>query len=78
MVEHRSTSVAVVGLGLVGGSLARALLDRGVPVHGTDSSAAERAEAARAGVTTANDLPTLARATPDVVVLAVPPGAVRA
>lgn len=76
--DHRSTRIAVAGLGLVGGSLARALLARGIEVHGTDASVAERAHAVRAGVTVADDLTALVRVAPDVVVLAVPPGAVGA
>ncbi|NOV96507.1 prephenate dehydrogenase/arogenate dehydrogenase family protein [Isoptericola halotolerans] len=52
-VEDR---VAVVGLGLVGGSLARLLAARGVDVVATDVSPATRAAARRAGLSVADDL----------------------
>ncbi|PRZ07752.1 prephenate dehydrogenase [Isoptericola sp. CG 20/1183] len=48
--------VAVVGLGLIGGSLARLLAARGVDVVATDVSAATRAAARRAGLTVADDV----------------------
>lgn len=43
-------SVGIVGLGLIGGSLARDLAARGVRVHGADSDAAAVRAAATAGV----------------------------
>lgn len=45
--------VAIVGLGLVGGSLARALHERGVPVRGWSTSRDDRELAARAGISVA-------------------------
>ncbi|WP_407318623.1 prephenate dehydrogenase/arogenate dehydrogenase family protein [Isoptericola halotolerans] len=48
--------VAVVGLGLIGGSLARLLAARDVDVVATDVSPATRAAARRAGLTVADDV----------------------
>ncbi|HEX5438559.1 MAG TPA: prephenate dehydrogenase/arogenate dehydrogenase family protein [Gemmatimonadaceae bacterium] len=42
--------VAVIGLGLIGGSLARALAEQGIPVRGWSTSADDRALAGAAGV----------------------------
>lgn len=70
-------TVAVVGLGLVGGSLARALVVAGVPVHGWAASAVDRRLAAASGVRVAPSLAAVADAAPAVVVLAVPLGALR-
>lgn len=47
--------VAVVGLGLIGGSLARALHERGVPVRGWSAAPEDRERAARAGIPVATD-----------------------
>ncbi|WP_277208993.1 prephenate dehydrogenase [Isoptericola croceus] len=63
--------VAVVGLGLIGGSLARLLDARGVDVVATDASPATRAAARRAGLTVADDVAACV-ATADLVVLATP------
>ncbi|MFD7308864.1 prephenate dehydrogenase [Promicromonospora sp. NPDC059942] len=68
-------SVGVVGLGLVGGSLARALQAAGVPVVATDP--ASGGEARAAGLTIADDVAHLAANRPDVVVLAAPLRAMR-
>lgn len=66
--------VAICGLGLVGGSLARALRARGYRVIGVDRAAAlKRARAARA-IACSADLETAA-ADADVLVLAAPPDA---
>ncbi|MFI2104028.1 prephenate dehydrogenase [Isoptericola sp. NPDC019693] len=70
--------VGVVGLGLVGGSLARLLAARGVDVVATDVDARTRADARAVGLRVADDLAGLCAAGPDVVVLAVPLRAVRA
>jgi prephenate dehydrogenase len=65
--------VAIVGLGVVGGSLARALTRRGHEVVGLDRPAAlRRARAARAVSGTAASLAEAARDA-DVLVLAAPP-----
>jgi prephenate dehydrogenase len=68
-------SVGVVGLGLVGGSLARALQAAGVPVVATDPVSGGEARAA--GLTVADDVARLAADRPDVVVLAAPLRAMR-
>jgi prephenate dehydrogenase len=72
--------VGIVGLGLVGGSAARALVLAGVPVLGTATSADDRRQAACAGVRVMSDVAALAEALPDgaTVLLAVPLGALRA
>lgn len=67
--------IGIVGLGLVGGSLAIDLLDRGVTVVGTDIDADERGLAEAAGVQVVDDVAAVAAAV-DVVVVAVPPSAV--
>jgi prephenate dehydrogenase len=72
--------VGIVGLGLVGGSAARALVLAGVPVLGTPTSADDRRQAACAGVRVMSDVAALAEALPDgaTVLLAVPLGALPA
>jgi prephenate dehydrogenase len=76
-VKRRPT-VAVVGLGLVGGSVARALRRAGYRVIGVDrASVLRRARAARAITIAAPNL-RQAAAEADVVVLAAPPVANRA
>jgi prephenate dehydrogenase len=72
----QAMSVGIVGLGLIGGSLARALQAAGVPVVATDPSSAEEARAA--GLPVADDIAGLALQRPDVVVLAAPLRAMRA
>lgn len=69
--------IGIVGLGLVGGSLAIDLLDRGVTVVGTDLDAGERGLAGAAGVRVVDDVTAVATSV-DVVVVAVPPAAVAA
>lgn len=67
-------TVGIVGLGLIGGSLARALVARGVRVVGTDRDPHETALAARCGVLIVRDAESVADAVPatGAVVLAVP------
>lgn len=72
------TSVGVIGLGLIGGSLAQALVGAGVPVIATDPSGDARAAARSAGVQVADDVATLCGNRPEVLVLAVPLRAMRA
>jgi prephenate dehydrogenase len=69
--------VGVVGLGLIGGSAARALVLAGVPVLGVATSDVDRRLAACAGVRVVPDVATLADALPAgaIVLLAVPLGA---
>lgn len=69
-------SVGIVGLGLVGGSLARALQAAGVPVVATDPASGEDARAA--GLSVADDVAALAVHRPATVVLAAPLRAMRA
>lgn len=64
--------VGIVGLGLVGGSLALDLRDRDVEVVGADTDAEHRHLAADAGIAVVDDLDALAT-TSRVVVVAVPP-----
>lgn len=71
-------TVAVLGLGLIGGSLARRLVDQGLTVAGYDPSAETRALAAAAGIRIVADVEALCAAAPDVLVLAVPLRAMRA
>jgi prephenate dehydrogenase len=70
-----SGPVGIVGLGLIGGSLARALQAAGVPVVATDPSSAEEARAA--GLSVADDVAGLALHRPEIVVLAAPLRAMR-
>lgn len=63
--------VAVLGLGLVGGSLVRLLATRGVDVVATDVSPATRAAARRAGLAVADDVAACV-AHADLVLLAAP------
>jgi prephenate dehydrogenase len=63
--------VAIIGLGCIGGSLARALVQRGVPVRAWSESARDRELAAGAGIVVSGDVrAALQGAT--VVVIAVP------
>jgi len=76
-VSGRRAAVAVVGLGLVGGSLARALTAAGHRVLGVDRPHVRRkARRARAVAATASTVEAAAGC--DVVVLAAPPAASRA
>lgn len=67
--------VGIVGLGLIGGSLARALQAAGVPVVATDPSSGDEARAA--GLSVADDVAGLAVHRPEIVVLAAPLRAMR-
>ncbi|GII99649.1 hypothetical protein Slu03_20270 [Sediminihabitans luteus] len=71
-VSADAGTVVVVGLGLVGGSVARALVAGGVTVLGVDPDAATRAAAREVGIDAVEDVPALAGRPLDVVVLAVP------
>lgn len=77
MSDAGAGRVGVVGLGLVGGSLARLLAARGTDVVATDVDAGTRADARAVGLRVADDLAGLCAAGPDVVVLAVPLRVVR-
>lgn len=68
--------VGIVGLGLVGGSLARALQAAGVPVVATDPVSAQEARAA--GLSVVAGVAAIAVHRPQIVVLAAPLRAMRA
>ncbi len=65
-------SVGVIGLGLIGGSLARALAGAGRTVVAVDADRATLAQADRAGLGVVEDIAALVAARPDVIVLCVP------
>ncbi|WP_166846218.1 prephenate dehydrogenase/arogenate dehydrogenase family protein [Isoptericola sp. BMS4] len=78
MTAAAPTTVGVVGLGLIGGSLARLLASRDVEVVTTDVDPAARAAARAAGLPVADDVAGVCGARPEVLVLAVPLRAVPA
>ncbi|MGN6241848.1 MAG: prephenate dehydrogenase [Cellulosimicrobium cellulans] len=69
--------VGVVGLGLVGGSVARLLHEQGLDVTAHDATATTRAAARAAGLRVVGDVADVCAAEPDVLVLAVPLRAMR-
>ena len=60
-------TVGIVGLGIMGGAIARNLIDRGWRVIGYDTDTARRAELAQAGVTIAGDAGQVARDAPIIM-----------
>ncbi|MBX6331149.1 MAG: prephenate dehydratase [Gemmatimonadaceae bacterium] len=76
----RTPGVVVIGLGVIGGSLARALTVQGVATRAFATSDEDRALAARAGVVVAGSLGDALQGVgaDDIVVVAVPPGALGA
>jgi 3-hydroxyisobutyrate dehydrogenase/glyoxylate/succinic semialdehyde reductase len=60
-------TVGIVGLGIMGGAIARNLVERGWRVIGFDIDAARRAELAPAGVTIADDVGQVARDAPIIM-----------
>ena len=54
-------TVGMIGLGIMGGAIARNLVERGWRVIGFDIDAARRAELAQANVTIADDIGQVAR-----------------
>jgi len=78
MCKRIDDSVGIVGLGLIGGSVARALVVRGVRVRGAADSADDRRQAAQIGVEVANDAADIAagETVPGLVLIAAPLGAV--
>lgn len=73
-----SRSVGVIGLGVMGGAMARRLIDEGFDVHGYDTDAGAAERAAADGVRAAPSVPELCRSA-DVVLTSLPtPTAVRA
>ena len=69
-------TVGIVGLGIMGGAIARNLLERGWRVIGYDIDAARRAELAQAGVTIAGDVGQVARDAPIIMTSLPSPAAV--
>jgi prephenate dehydrogenase len=65
--------VAIVGLGLIGGSLARVLAARGYEVSGVDTPAARRRARAAGAIRHGQATPEAAAARADLLVLAAPP-----
>jgi L-threonate 2-dehydrogenase len=60
-------TVGIVGLGIMGGAIARNLVDRGWSVIGFDTDAARRAELAGASVTIAGDVGQVSREAPIIM-----------
>src|SRR5436305_11106638 len=67
-------TVGIVGLGIMGGAIARNLIERGWMVIGTDIDLAKRAELAAAGVVIAADTKQLARET-EIIMTSLPSAA---
>jgi putative dehydrogenase len=71
-------TVGIVGLGIMGGAIARNLVERGWRVIGFDIDAARRAELASSGVAIAGDVGEVARETPIIMTSLPSPAAVEA
>ena len=69
-------TVGIIGLGIMGGAIARNLLERGWRVIGFDVDPAKRAELAQAQVTIASDVAQLTRDTPIIMTSLPTPAAV--
>jgi 3-hydroxyisobutyrate dehydrogenase-like beta-hydroxyacid dehydrogenase len=69
-------TVGIIGLGIMGGAIARNLVDRGWHVVGFDIDKARSAELAQATVTIASDIAQLTRETPIVMTSLPAPSAV--
>jgi len=69
-------TVGIIGLGIMGGAIARNLVERGWRVVGFDTDAARCAELAKAGVTIAGDVAQVARDAPIIMTSLPTPGAV--
>jgi len=70
--------VGIVGLGIMGGAIARNLIDRGWHVVGFDIDPARRAELAQADVVVANDVAQLTREAPVIMTSLPSPAAAEA
>ena len=70
-------TVGIVGLGIMGGAIARNLVDRGWRVIGFDIDVARASELARANVTIAGDVGQLARDAPIIMTSLPNPAAVK-
>jgi 3-hydroxyisobutyrate dehydrogenase/glyoxylate/succinic semialdehyde reductase len=69
-------TVGIVGLGIMGGAIARNLVERGWRVIGFDTDVARRTELAAAGITIAGDTVEVARDTPIIMTSLPTPAAV--
>ena len=69
-------TVGIVGLGIMGGAIARNLVERGWRVIGFDTDAAKRAELAAAGVVIADDVAHVTRDAPIIMTSLPTPAAV--
>src|SRR5436305_1687039 len=69
-------TVGIVGLGIMGGAIARNLVDRGWRVIGFDTDAARRAEMAQANVAIVDNVGQVARETPIIMTSLPSPAAV--
>jgi L-threonate 2-dehydrogenase len=69
-------TVGMIGLGIMGGAIARNLVERGWRVIGFDTDAAKRAELAAAGVIIANDVAQVTRDAPVIMTSLPTPAAV--
>jgi L-threonate 2-dehydrogenase len=69
-------TVGIIGLGIMGGAIARNLVERGWKVIGYDTDAARRAELAQANVTIAADATQVARDAPIIMTSLPTPAAV--
>src|ERR1035437_1984181 len=69
-------TVGIVGLGIMGGAIARNMVDRGWRGIGFDTDAARRAELALANVTIAGDVGQVARDAPIIMTSLPSPAAV--
>jgi len=69
-------TIGIVGLGIMGGAIARNLVDRGWRVIGFDTDAARRAELAQANVTIVDNVGQVAREAPVIMTSLPSPAAV--
>jgi L-threonate 2-dehydrogenase len=69
-------TVGIVGLGIMGGAIARNLIDRGWRVIGFDTDAARRAELAQANIMIVDDVGQVAREAPIIMTSLPSPAAV--
>jgi 3-hydroxyisobutyrate dehydrogenase-like beta-hydroxyacid dehydrogenase len=67
MAARSKGTVGVIGLGIMGGSFARNLVQSGWRVIGYDIDGARRRELAKAGVATVPDVKTLAKSVPTII-----------
>src|SRR5690348_1173654 len=71
--RQHDAEVAVIGLGVIGGSVALRLCERGTAVRGFSTSTPDRMEAERAGISVASSLDDAVREV-GLVLIAVPLG----